>query len=169
MANDNPFESPQSEITASRVPTLHPSLRILRAISLGILGYAIYAGCVYLSARYFGSESELPATIWMFGVYMAMTFAGSELFVNSRNRSGPRRLAYSLATIIVSLIIMGSLSSILPHSSFLPLRSQSTGMSVQVIFNRALVMGIFFLALATLLNYLRSGAHARASEERSEP
>lgn len=169
MPANNPFESPRSEVTiAESAPTVSLSYRILRAVTLGLIGYAIYVGCLYLSARSFGSEGNLPATLWAFGIYTAMTFAGSELFANSQHRSGLRRLAYSMGTIFLTMILIGYLVQVILRNPYFPLRNLANSSDLAYETLRALLVGIFFVAMALTINNLRSRRKASQSKQSHE-
>ncbi|MBA2116294.1 hypothetical protein [Bremerella alba] len=153
---NNPFESPKSEVTEVRAPTLPLWARIVRAVSLGLLGYTIYAGGVYFSGRYFGSFENLPRDIWARGIYAVLTFAGTELFVNSRNRSVVRRFAYSMVTFYFSAILGGMLLQVIPESSQFPYKSQVADDQIRIVLMQATLFGCIFLVCATTLNFWRS-------------
>lgn len=160
MPSNNPFESPQSDVTADRAPTLQPAARIARTIALGILGYAVYALAVYLAGRGFGSFEALPRDIWARGIYLAMTFAGSELFVNSRNRPTLRRLMYSMLTMFFSAILGGTLLQFVSPTTFFPHRSQLPENQIRIVFVQALIFGLIFVCCATTLNAWQSRRRA---------
>lgn len=162
----NPFESPKSEVTEVCASTLPLWARIVRAVSLGLLGYAIYAGGVCFSGRYFGSFENLPRDIWARGIYSVLTFAGTELFVNSRNRSVMRRLAYSMVTFFFSAILGGMLLQVIPESSLFPNKSQVVDHQIRIVLMQAILFGCIFLVCSTTLNFWRS--HRIAAQPASQ-
>lgn len=156
MSDSNPFESPQSDITPTQAPALSPGARVARAMLLGALGYAIWGGTIYFAYNSFGSLEHIPNDAWVRGLFVVITFAGSELFVNSQGRSMIRRLAYAMLTIILSAIVADTLPNVLPETTFYPHRSRTAEDQVQNVLVKVGICALAFLVFATMLNRWRS-------------
>ncbi len=156
MSDSNPFESPQSEVAPTKAPALSAGARVARAVLLGALGYAIWVGTIYFAYDYFDSSGHIPNDAWVRGLFVVITFAGSELFVNSHGRSMIRRLAYAMLTIFFSAIVADTLSNVLPETAFYPHRSQAAEDQVQNVLVKVGICTLAFLVFATMLNRWRS-------------
>ncbi len=171
MPDSNPFESPQSEVASAESPALSPGARVARAVLLGALGYAIWGGTIYYAYDYFGSSGHTPNDAWVRGLFVVLTFAGSELFVNSQGRSMIRRLAYAMLTLFISMIMTNALTTVLPETSFYPHRSRVVEDQVRNVLVSVGICSVLFLITATALNRWRSrrkGSPASTNSE-SEP